>query len=186
MSLLEIIMIGIGLSMDCFAVAVSLATTRHLYGRYILKTALFFGFFQGTMPVIGYFLGGVLKPIIENVDHWIALGILSFIGIRLIAQSYSLEKKGPSVDIRKTSVLLTLSIATSIDALMTGVTFGFVQVNIHLAAMIITAVTFISTIIGAKIGEKTTFLPARWAEWIGGLVLISIGIKIFLDHIGAL
>jgi putative Mn2+ efflux pump MntP len=186
MSLLEIIMIGIGLSMDCFAVAVSLATSRHLYGRYILKTALFFGFFQGTMPVAGYFLGGVVKPVIESVDHWIALGILSFIGIRLIVHSFSLEQQGSALDIRRTSVLLTLSLATSIDALMTGITFGFAQVNIHLAALIITIITFLSTLIGAWIGGKTTFLPARWAEWIGGLVLISIGMKIFLDHIGVL
>jgi putative Mn2+ efflux pump MntP len=186
MSLLEIILIGLGLSMDCFAVAVSYATNRMLYGRYIFKTALFFGFFQGVMPVIGYLIGDSLQSLIQSIDHWIALVILSFIGVHLIFQSFSLGKKRNLTDIRKTPVLLTLSLATSIDALMTGVTFGFAQVNILLAAAIITTVTFFSTIIGARIGERTTFLPARLAEWIGGLVLIAIGVKIFLDHMGVI
>src|SRR5512135_1561018 len=129
MSLLEIILIGIGLSMDCFAVAVSFATNRMLYGRYIFKTALFFGFFQGVMPVIGYLIGDSLQFYIGGIDHWIAMGILTFIGVRLILQSFSLDKKRDLTDIRKFPVLLTLSLATSIDALMTGVTFGFAQVN---------------------------------------------------------
>jgi putative Mn2+ efflux pump MntP len=186
MSLLEIFIIGLGLSMDCFAVAVGFGANQTLHGRYVFKTAVFFGFFQGVMPVIGYLIGDSLQVYIRSVDHWIALFILSFIGGHLIFQSFFVGKKKPLVDIRKTSVLITLSFATSIDALMTGVTFGLVHVNILLAAGIITVVTFISTVLGARIGERTTFLPARVADVVGGIVLIGIGLKIFLSHMGYL
>jgi putative Mn2+ efflux pump MntP len=186
MSILEIILIGIGLSMDCFAVAVSFGTSKMLYGRYILKTALFFGLFQGLMPVAGWLIGDSMKVYIESIDHWIALVILGSIGIKMIAQSFAEEKKENVVDIRKAGVLVTLSVATSIDALITGIGFGFIQVNILLAAGLITVITFISTIIGAKIGQHTTFLPARWAERAGGLVLILIGMKVVLEHLGTI
>lgn len=104
----------------------------------------------------------------------------------MISQSFSAgkEKKENSVDIRKASVLLTLSVATSIDALITGISFGFIRVNILLAAGLITVITFISTIAGARIGQHTTFLPARWAEAGGGVVLILMGVKIVLEHLG--
>jgi manganese efflux pump family protein len=183
MSILEIILIGIGLSMDCFAVAVSFGTNRLLYGRYIFRTALFFGLFQGLMPVAGWLIGDSMKVFIERFDHWIALAILGFIGIKMIIQSFADEKKEGGVDIRKTRVLITLSVATSIDALITGISFGFIRVNILLAAGLITGITFINTIIGAMIGQKTSFLPARWAERIGGLVLILIGLKIVTEHL---
>ncbi len=183
MSLLEIILIGIGLSMDCFAVALSLGTSGKLRGKYILKTALFFGLFQGVMPVAGWLMGDSIKVYIESLDHWIALAILGFIGVKMIAQSFSPEQEGP-LDIRKTRVLITLSVATSIDALITGISFGFIRVNILLAAVLITVITFASTIAGAMIGRYTTFLPARWAERVGGLVLILMGFKVVMDHLG--
>lgn len=186
MSILEIILIGIGLSMDCFAVALSFGTTKTLQGRYIFKTALFFGLFQGLMPVAGWLIGDSMKAYIESVDHWIALALLGFIGIKMIAQAFAEQKKENAVDIRKAAVLLTLSVATSIDALITGISFGFIRVNILLAAVLITGITFVSTIVGAKIGQHTTFLPARWAEAGGGLVLIGIGVKIVLEHLGTI
>jgi putative Mn2+ efflux pump MntP len=186
MSILEIILIGIGLSMDCFAVALSFGTTKTLHGRYIIKTALFFGLFQGLMPVAGWLIGDSMKVYIESVDHWIALALLGFIGVKMIANALSQQKKENAADIRKASVLLTLSVATSIDALITGISFGFIRVNILLAAGLITGITFISTILGAKIGQYTTFLPARWAEAAGGFVLIMIGVKIVLEHLGTI
>jgi putative Mn2+ efflux pump MntP len=125
-----------------------------------------------------------MKIYISSVDHWIALAILGAIGLKMIAQSFESEKKETQVDIRKASVLLTLSVATSIDALITGISFGFIRVNILLAAALITVITFLSTVIGAKLGQYTTFLPARWAERAGGLVLILIGVKVVLEHLG--
>jgi putative Mn2+ efflux pump MntP len=184
MSILEIILIGIGLSMDCFAVAVSFGTNRLLYGHYIFRTALFFGLFQGLMPVAGWLIGDSMKDFISSVDHWIALVILGFIGIKMIVQSFADDSDQRGVDIRKTRVLVSLSVATSIDALITGISFGFIRVNILLAASLITGITFLNTILGALIGQKTSFLPARWAERIGGVVLILIGVRIVLTHVG--
>src|SRR5512133_1900421 len=184
MSILEIILIGIGLSMDCFAVAVSFGTNRLLYGRYIFRTALFFGLFQGLMPVAGWMIGDSMKDFISSVDHWIALVILGFIGTKMIVQSFTEESDERGVDIRKLRVLVSLSVATSIDALITGISFGFIRVNILLAAALITGITFLSTILGALIGQKTSFLPARWAERIGGCVLILIGVRIVTEHLG--
>jgi putative Mn2+ efflux pump MntP len=183
MNLVELFLISIGLSMDCFAVSLSFGTTQNLKWRDILRTALFFGLFQGIMPVIGWLIGNSLQKVIAPVDHWIAFGILAFIGIKMIFQAFDMSNDRKTIDIRSTPVLLSLSLATSIDALITGLSFGFIQVNILLAAIMITVITFLNTVNGAKLGEKSSFIPARWAEVLGGLVLIIIGTKILLEHL---
>ena len=183
MTFFEISLIGIGLSMDCFAVSVSFGTSRKLLWRDLLRMALFFGFFQGMMTFLGWWAGDSLKQIIESVDHWVAFSILSVIGIRMIIESFKHEKERKLMDIRKFRILLSLSVATSIDALMTGVSFGFINVDIIKTTILISSVTFIVTLIGGKLGEKATFIPARRAELIGGLVLILIGVKILLEHL---
>ena len=169
--------------MDCFAVSIGFGASRLLTWKDILKIALYFGLFQGVMPLIGWFVGDKLKFIIESFDHWLAFGILFFIGMKMILQTLKKEKT-EWLDIRKQAVLISLSFATSIDALITGVSFGFIRVNIIEAASIITIVTFIVSILGMKIGEKTTILPAKRAELFGGIVLILIGLKILFDHLG--
>ena len=168
--------------MDCFAVAVGISINRRQSWREILKIAIFFSLFQALMPVIGWFVGDSLKELIAAVDHWVAFGLLTFIGGKMIVQSF-LQQQQPISHTLKTSLLITLSVATSIDALITGLSFGFIEVNIVKAAVIIFIVTFLVTIVGAKLAERTTFLSARWAERIGGIVLILIGIKIVLDHL---
>jgi len=183
MTFLELFLIAIGLSMDCFAVSLSFGTSNRFTWKEILRIALFFGIFQGIMPLIGWLIGNSIQSLIASVDHWIAFGILSFIGAKMIFQSFNVADKGKSIDIRKTSVLLSLSVATSIDALITGISFGFIHVNIFFAILIITVVTFINSLIGAKLGEKTSFIPAQWAERIGGVVLIAIGVKIVINHL---
>jgi putative Mn2+ efflux pump MntP len=102
----------------------------------------------------------------------------------MIMQFFTIKGKKKPINIRKTSVLVSLSLATSIDALVTGITFGFIQVNIIKAAVIITVVTFLVSLAGSKMGERSTFIPAKWAELFGGIVLIAIGTKILLDHLG--
>ena len=184
MTFFEISLIGIGLSMDCFAVSVSFGTSRKLLWRDLLRMALFFGFFQGMMTFLGWWAGDSLKQIIESVDHWVAFSILSVIGIRMIIESFKHEKERTAIDIRKFRILLSLSVATSIDALMTGVSFGFIKVDIIKTTILISSVTFIVTLIGGKLGEKATFIPARRAELMGGMVLILIGVKILLEHLG--
>jgi putative Mn2+ efflux pump MntP len=120
---------------------------------------------------------------LSKVDHWIAFGILTIIGLRMIYESFKGEDEKRSVDIRDWKILLTLSLATSIDALITGVSFGFVKVNIALAALTIALVTFLNSLAGAWVGERSIHISPRWAEIIGGLVLIGIGIKIVLEHL---
>jgi putative Mn2+ efflux pump MntP len=177
-------MISLGLSMDCFAVSLSFGFSQKLGWKDVLKMAFFFGLFQGVMPLIGWMVGNGFQPMIEPVDHWIAFAILGFIGIKMIWQSFSIGEEKRSINIRSYIVLITLSIATSIDALITGIGFGFIQVNIVKAVFIISIITFIVSVTGAKLGEKTTFIPARWAEFAGGLVLIAIGTNLLLVHLG--
>jgi len=182
LSLIELFLIALGLSMDCFAVAVGVCTCQRQSWYNILKMALFFGLFQAIMPVIGWFIGDSLKELIAAVDHWVAFGLLVFIGGKMIMQSFKIQAE-ERIHQLKTSILITLSIATSIDALITGLSFGFINVNILKASIIIFIVTVLITIVGAKLAERTTFLSARWAERLGGIVLILIGVKIVLDHL---
>ena len=184
MSVLELFIIGLGLSMDCFAVSLSFSTCGRLQWKDVLKMSAFFGIFQGIMPLVGWFIGSSFQSLIRAVDHWLAFGILAIIGIRMIRQFFVHETKRKFTDIRKTSVLVTLSFATSIDALATGIGFGFIKVNIMEAVLIITGVTFIVSMIGSRLGARSSFIPARWAELLGGVVLIGIGTKILLDHLG--
>ena len=170
--------------MDCFAVSLTFGTSRKLVWRDVLRMALFFGLFQGAMPLLGWIVGNSIQSFIEPVDHWIAFVILATIGIKMVWQSFTNGNGQRSVDIRKITVLLTLSIATSIDALITGFGFGFIRANIFEAVIIISIITFIVSVIGAKLGEHSTFIPARWAEFAGGLVLIAIGIKVVVEHLG--
>ncbi|MCX6244762.1 MAG: manganese efflux pump MntP family protein [Bacteroidetes bacterium] len=186
MSFLEIFLIGLGLSMDCFAVSVSCGICGRLAWKDVLKVSAFFGIFQGLMPLIGWLIGSSFQLLIQAYDHWLAFGILGFIGLRMVSQFFVHEEKRKRIDIRKISVLLTLSVATSIDALATGISFGFIRVNILEAALVITGVTFMVSLVGSRLGAKSTFIPARWAELLGGLVLIMIGTKILLNHLGIL
>jgi putative Mn2+ efflux pump MntP len=179
-------MISLGLSMDCLAVALTFGTSRKLAWRDILRMAFFFGLFQGMMPVVGWVVGSSIQSFIEPVDHWIAFIILAFIGLKMVWQSFTLSSEERSVDIRKLTVLLTLSIATSIDALITGVGFGFIRVNILEAGATICLITFTVSVAGAKAGNLTRLVPARWAEFAGGIVLFGIGLKIFLEHLNIL
>lgn len=170
--------------MDCFAVSLTFGTSRRLVWKNVLLMALFFGLFQGVMPLIGWIVGNSFQSLITPVDHWIAFVLLAAIGVKMVWHSFLKGTGVKCVDIRNISVLITLAIATSIDALITGVGFGFIRVNIFEAVMIISIITFVVSVIGAKLGEKTTFIPARWAEFAGGWVLILIGIKVVLEHSG--
>ena len=120
----EILLIAIGLSMDCFAVSLGFGACRRFSLKDILILSFLFGFFQGFMTLIGWFAGNSIQSLIQAMDHWIAFGLLAFIGIKMIWQSFHEEENKPVSDIRKISVMLTASVATSIDALITGVALG--------------------------------------------------------------
>ncbi len=183
MTIPELVFIAIGLAMDCFAVAVSLGACKCMRWKDTLVVAAMFGIFQGLMPIIGWVVGANLRTLIASVDHWIAFGILAVIGGKMIWQSFRDDHLNKTFDVKNFTVLLTLSVATSIDAMITGITFGFTEVNILLAFVLITVITFLMTIAGVKIGETTTFIPSRWAEFTGGVVLVIIGFKFLAEHL---
>ena len=177
-------MIAFGLSMDCFAVAVSFSMAKKIHRDDVIRMAVFFGFFQGAMPLVGWLVGGLVQKGFASFDHWIAFGVLSVIGIKMIIQSFHEDHSKKTVYIGKLSVLISLSVATSIDAFVTGISFGFIRVNIISASVIITVVTFFMTLAGSVLGKRTRFIPSRLAEITGGVVLIAIGLKVLGDHMG--
>jgi putative Mn2+ efflux pump MntP len=188
MGLLELLLIAAGLSMDAFAA--SLCTGLGM-GRLSLKnsliTALFFGGFQAAMPFIGWLLGKQFENYITSIDHWVAFGLLAFIGSRMIFETF---KKGESSGECEAALnlkhLTLMAVATSIDALAVGVTFAFLHVSIVPSVLTIGLVTFALTLIGVLTGYKLGARLKTKAELAGGAVLILIGAKILLEHLGVL
>lgn len=183
MGFLELLIIAVGLSMDAFAVAISkgLSLKRMSY-KHAVIVGLYFGIFQALMPLIGYFLGTQFKDRITSIDHWVAFILLSIIGINMIRES-----RGGNEDVDASFSLKNmalLSIATSIDALAIGVTFAFLHVNIIPAVIVIGITTFLFSFIGVKIGNVFGTKFKSKAEFAGGLILIIMGVKILLDHLG--
>ena len=188
MGFFELFLIGIGLSMDAFAVAICKGLgMERINKRDALLLALFFGGFQALMPLTGYLLGSRFASYIERWDHWIAFVLLAFIGSSMIRESREQEEEeiehGGSIRYRE---LFTLAVATSIDALAVGVTFAFLQVNIVPAITIIGCTTFVISIAGVYVGNVFGSRYKSRAELTGGVILILIGLKILLEHLGVI
>jgi putative Mn2+ efflux pump MntP len=184
MTLVTIIIIALGLSMDAFAVSiVSGAAYKQLKIKHALRIALFFGGFQAIMPVIGYLAGLSIKTYIATYDHWVAFGILSAVGGKMIYESFKIKNAEDSLNPSNIVVLLVLSIATSIDALAIGVTLSFLRVSLVTAVSIIGLVTFVLSYLGVFIGKRFGHFFENKIEAIGGLILIGIGIKILFEHL---
>ena len=186
MELFEIIVIAIGLAMDAFAVSVCKGLSmKKIDWKKAIIIAVYFGAFQALMPVFGYFLGSTFSAFVQKVDHWIAFILLSIIGVNMIKESTDdeVEKRNDNVDFK---TMVVLAIATSIDALAVGVTFAFFEVNILIAISIIGIITFILSIFGVIIGNKFGDKFQNKAELAGGIILIIIGLKILLEHLGIL
>ena len=185
MGVVELLSIGVGLAMDAFAVAVGKGLSMK---RLSLKNAglvgFYFGFFQALMPVIGYFLGIGFKDYITSIDHWVAFILLGLIGANMIKEAFGDEENVD--DDLSFKTMLILAIATSIDALAVGITFAFLQVNILYAALIIGVTTFVISVIGVKIGHVFGLKYKSKAEIAGGIILISMGCKILLEHLNIL
>ena len=181
----ELLLIAVGLSMDAFAVSVCKGlSVKRLRPRHALLAGLYFGGFQFLMPLLGWLLGYRFEELITSVDHWIAFVLLSLIGGNMIRESFS-EDEELNDDFGVKTMLL-LAIATSIDALAVGITFAFLSVKILPAAGTIGLTTFLLSCAGIRIGRA---FGARWksgAERAGGLILILIGLKILLEHLGIL
>jgi len=185
MRLFEIILIAVGLSMDAFAVSITLGlSVEKPRAKEIITPGVFFGFFQALMPIIGYFAGTYFAAKIQQFEHWVAFVLLGIIGGNMIRESLSKkEKEEANEDSFQFIKMLVLAIATSIDALAIGVTFAFFKINIFIAAAIIGSITFIISMAGVKIGNLFGTKFKSKAEFIGGAVLVLLGIKIVIEHL---
>lgn len=185
MTVLELILVSVSLSMDAFAAAICQGLSlKQMKWKKALMVGLYFGGFQAVMPLIGYFLGTQFEDKITKIDHWIAFALLAFIGVSMLREA--LDKEQATCPVNKPKSLLILAIATSIDALAVGITFGFLQVNITLAASLIGIITFTLSVVGVKIGNAFGDKYKSKAELAGGIILILIGLKILLQHLGVL
>lgn len=189
MGFVELFLIGVGLSMDAFAVSICKGLgMRRLNMRQALVIGLFFGGFQALMPLIGWALGTQLADFITPIDHWIAFILLALIGGKMLLDAFSGgdeedagEPKDTRLDLKE---LLMLAIATSIDALAVGVTFAFLGVNIVVAIAVIGVTTFVLSVVGVAVGHAFGARYEKGATIAGGIVLILIGCKILLEHLG--
>lgn len=193
MTLLEIFLIGIGLSMDAFAVAIckGLAMPDKVNKRSALLIALYFGVFQAVMPTLGWLLGSQFAHYVTKLAPWIAFVLLAWIGGNMIRESRAADDEGeaaPSDGQVKHKELLVLAVATSIDALAVGVTFSMVElsVSIGLAVALIGCTTFVISLAGVYVGNVFGARYKNKAEFVGGAILILIGVKILLEHFGVL
>ena len=183
MGIIELISVSIGLSMDAFAVSICKGLSlKKMSWKKAVIVGIYFGFFQGIMPLMGYLLGISFKKQISNIDHWVAFVLLGVIGINMIKEALSSDSETTNDSI-KFKDMFVLAIATSIDALAIGITFAFLNVNIWLAIVLIGIITFILSIVGVKIGNIFGDKFEKKAEIFGGIILILLGIKILLEHL---
>lgn len=181
---ITLFVLAVGLSMDAFAVAVckGLAMKKMSWKNAVI-VGLWFGTFQALMPVIGYFLGVSFADRIKSVDHWIAFVLLALIGGNMIREAFGKEDERASADL-DVKTMFIMAVATSIDALAVGVTFAFLNQNMPLAVSLIGVTTFMLSMLGVKVGNLFGVKYKSKAEFIGGLILILLGAKILLEHLG--
>lgn len=186
MGVAELLLIAVGLSMDAFAVSVCKGLgMRRLNVRVALVLALLFGVFQAGMPVIGWFLGSQFLWLIEPVDHWIAFVLLGFIGGKMILDAVrGEEEESGVVDRVAWGEFLMLAVATSIDALAVGISLAALNVEIVPSVLIIGVVTFVLSLVGVLVGHLFGSRFERPAQIVGGVVLVLIGVKVLLEHVG--
>lgn len=183
MDFLTIILISVGLAMDCFAVSISAGTTGKNFSRKnLIYMALSFGAFQSAMILAGWFAGSGFKSLIESFDHWIAFGLLFIIGAKMLKEGFEKECDCHS-DYTSGKALLLLSFATSIDALAVGISFSVLKSGLLLPVLAIGVASFAFTLLGGAIGKKVGEKFGKRAEVAGGLILIGIGVKIVLEHL---
>ncbi|WP_147372050.1 manganese efflux pump MntP [Mariniphaga sediminis] len=177
-------LIGVGLSFDSFAVSVSCGLMRQeIRFKQAIPIAVSLAFFQAFFPVIGWLAGTTLHKLIYSVDHWIAFGLLALTGIKMMVEGAKPDGTLQSFDPFKVRIILGLSIATSIDALVVGLSFGFLELPILFPVAIIGAVTFLASMLGMLFGK---YIPAKCSKQsliLGGIILIAIGIKILVEHL---
>ena len=184
MEVITILFLAVGLAMDAFAVSIVTGSVyRELHIKHAIRMALFFGAFQALMPIIGSLAGLSLRDHIAAYDHWVALGLLGLVGGKMIFEAFQIKAAEKNVDPSNLLILLTLSVATSIDALAVGFTLSLLVTSILFAAAMIGLITFVLAYAGVAIGKRFGHFFEAKIEIIGGLILIAIGVKILITHI---
>ena len=184
MEIWELFIIGVGLSMDAFAVSICKGLScRKASLKNLMTVGLYFGGFQALMPLLGYWLGTSFQTLVSSVDHWIAFILLALIGANMIREARSNEEEQCDSSF-SAGKMLPLAVATSIDALAVGVSFAFLKVNIYEAITLIGATTFVLSAAGLWVGTVFGSKYKSGAEMTGGIVLILMGCKILIDHLG--
>jgi putative Mn2+ efflux pump MntP len=179
-----LLILAVALAMDSVAVSIAIGSK---YKDLLVSKALFaaavFGFFQGAMPIAGYFIGISFAEYVQSFDHWIAFVLLVGLGGKMLYEAYQNEFDEEVTDLSN-KTLITLGIATSIDAMAIGVTFAFLQTDIYTAASVIALVTFALCVVAVYVGKKLGSLLESKAEMLGGIILIALGCKILVEHLG--
>jgi putative Mn2+ efflux pump MntP len=184
MDYITIIAVALGLSFDTFAVSLSCGVVNYrILFRQAIKIALILAIFQGGLTVAGYFLGSFISDVLKSLDHWIALGLLSFLGIKMIIDGLKKEEKKEVMDYSKLLVLFTIALGTSIDAFAVGISFALLDIKIWASGIIIGTVTFLASMTAIRIGKSAGEKLGQRVEIVGGIILIAIGLKIFLEHL---
>jgi putative Mn2+ efflux pump MntP len=184
MDYFSIIAIALGLSFDTFAVSLSYGVLQNkIFFRQAARIAIVFAVFQGGLTVSGYFLGSIISEYLKTLDHWIALGLLGFLGLKMIIEGLKRNETKEIKDYSKPVILISIAIGTSIDAFAVGVSFAFLDVRIWISGIIIGIVTFLASMTAIRIGKSAGEKLGGKVEVIGGLILVAIGLKIFLQHI---
>jgi putative Mn2+ efflux pump MntP len=184
MDYFTLLVIALGLSFDTFAVSISYGVVRNgILFRQATWVAIIFAVFQGGLTIGGYFLGSIISNELKAANHWIALGLLTFLGVKMIVEGLKKSKDDTSTNYRSTIVLLTIALATSIDAFAVGISFAFLDVRIWEAGILIAVITFLASMAAIRIGKSAGSRLGNKVEIIGGLMLIATGLKIFLEHI---
>ena len=188
MGIIEIILVAVGLSADAFAAALCQGLCFPKFKlRFAIGVAFMFGFFQAIMPLIGWFLGSGFREYIVHIDHWIAFALLSILGLKMFAEAQKTAPSEAACPVRPSfSQILTLSFATSIDALAAGIGFSVIRIDLFTVVTSIGCITFALSLLGVYIGSRFGSRFKTKAEIAGGAILIFIGIKILLDHLWVL
>jgi putative Mn2+ efflux pump MntP len=180
----SILLIALGLAMDAFAVALGVGTTRkHMWFRPGFRLAFHFGLFQFLMPVIGWAVGTTVVRFIASYDHWVAFGLLAYVGGKMIKEAFGDGDHRNAADPTRKGMLVMLSVATSIDALAVGLSLAMLKIPILYPSIIIGVVTAAMTVMGLALGNRLGTQFGKRMELVGGLVLIGIGLRVLITHL---